>query len=76
MMARPKMATNFTVNGKAATTDAPPATPLLWVIREGLKLTGTKFGCGTGLCGACMVHIDGSARTPARLRFPTSPASR
>ena len=53
------MATNFTVNGKAASTDAPPATPLLWVIREDLKLTGTKFGCGTGLCGACMVHIDG-----------------
>ena len=53
------MATNFIVNGKAASTDAPPATPLLWVIREGFKLTGTKFGCGTGLCGACMVHIDG-----------------
>ena len=50
---------DFTVNGKAASSDAPPATPLLWVIREGLKLTGTKFGCGTGLCGACMVHIDG-----------------
>ena len=53
------MATNFTVNGKPATTNAPPLTPLLWVIREDLKLTGTKFGCGTGLCGACMVHIDG-----------------
>src|SRR5438876_334574 len=53
------MAINFTVNGKAASTDAPPATPLLWVLREGLKLTGTKYGCGTGLCGACMVHIDG-----------------
>ena len=53
------MTTNFTVNGRAASTDAPPATPLLWVIREELKLTGTKFGCGTGLCGACMVHIDG-----------------
>jgi len=53
------MATNFTVNGKTASTDAPPDTPLLWVIREGLKLTGTKFGCGTGLCGACMVHLDG-----------------
>ncbi len=53
------MAINFTVNGKAASTDAPPATPLLWVIREGLKLTGTKYGCGTGLCGACMVHIEG-----------------
>ena len=48
----------FTINGKTESTDAPPATPLLWVIREGLKLSGTKFGCGAGLCGACMVHID------------------
>ena len=53
------MAINFTVNGKPASSEAPRETPLLWVIREGLKLTGTKFGCGTGLCGACMVHIDG-----------------
>ena len=53
------MAINFTVNGKAASSNAPPTTPLLWVIREDLKLTGTKFGCGTGLCGVCMVHIDG-----------------
>src|ERR1700682_6508416 len=53
------MAFDFKVNGKAAHSDAPPNTPLLWVIREELKLTGTKFGCGTGLCGACMVHVDG-----------------
>ena len=54
------MAIQFTVNGKPASSDAPDHTPLLWVIREGLKLTGTKYGCGTGLCGACMVHIDGA----------------
>ncbi len=53
------MTVSFTVNNKAARSDAPPHTPLLWVIREELNLTGTKFGCGTGLCGACMVHIDG-----------------
>lgn len=53
------MGIDFIVNGKSVSTDAPPSTPLLWVIREDLKLTGTKFGCGQGLCGACMVHIDG-----------------
>ncbi len=52
------MAVQFAVNGRPTSTDAPPHTPLLWVIREELKLTGTKYGCGTGLCGACMVHID------------------
>ena len=54
------MAISFTVNRQPAHSDAPPDTPLLWIIREELKLTGTKFGCGAGLCGACMVHIDGN----------------
>jgi isoquinoline 1-oxidoreductase alpha subunit len=53
------MSIQFTVNGKLVSSDAPADTPLLWVLREEIKLTGTKFGCGTGLCGACMVHIDG-----------------
>src|SRR2546421_2941647 len=53
------MPVQFTINARAFTSDAPPQTPLLWIIREELKLTGTKFGCGAGLCGACMVHIDG-----------------
>ena len=53
------MPTRFMVNGKAVESNAPPQTPLLWVIREEIKLTGTKYGCGTGLCGACTVHIDG-----------------
>lgn len=55
--------TAFTINGRAVDVDAPPDAPLLWVIREHLKLTGTKFGCGIAQCGACTVHIDGM---PAR----------
>jgi isoquinoline 1-oxidoreductase alpha subunit len=54
-------ANTLTVNGKTATVEAEPDTPLLWVVREHMKLTGTKFGCGSGLCGACTVHIDGKA---------------
>jgi len=49
------------VNGKPYTVDVAPDVPLLWVIREHLKLTGTKFGCGIGMCGSCTVHIDGKA---------------
>lgn len=51
----------FNVNGKAVDVDVEPDTPLLWVLREQLNLTGTKFGCGIAQCGACTVHIDGSA---------------
>ena len=50
---------SFTLNGKPVSADAEPSTPLLWVIRDHVGLTGTKYGCGAGLCGACMVHIDG-----------------
>jgi len=55
--------TAFTINGKAVDVSANADTPLLWVIREHLKLTGTKFGCGAAQCGACTVHINGE---PAR----------
>jgi isoquinoline 1-oxidoreductase alpha subunit len=50
---------SLTVNGTAASVDADPATPLLWVLREALGLTGVKFGCGAGACGACAVHVNG-----------------
>ena len=52
--------TAFNLNGQAVDVVAAPDTPLLWVIREHLKLTGTKFGCGIAQCGACTVHVDGA----------------
>ena len=53
--------TSFFLNGKSVTVDDDPSTPLLWVIRDSLGLTGTKFGCGMALCGACTVHKNGEA---------------
>ena len=55
------MPTTLTVNGQTATLDLPDDTPLLWVLREGLNLTGTKFGCGIASCGACTVQMNGEA---------------
>ena len=53
--------TSFVLNGKSVQVDVDPATPLLWVLRESFGLTGTKYGCGMALCGACTVHLDGEA---------------
>ncbi|MBS1037731.1 MULTISPECIES: (2Fe-2S)-binding protein [Gluconobacter] len=55
------MTTKFELNGQPVSVDAPDDTPLLWVLRDELNLTGTKFGCGIGECGACTVHVGGRA---------------
>ena len=55
------MSTRFVLNGKPATSTLEPDTPLMWVLRDELGLTGTKFGCGVAQCGACTVHLDGEA---------------
>ena len=57
------MSVTFKVNGESRTVDVPGDMPLLWVLRDALGLTGTKFGCGLGQCGACTIHVDG---TPTR----------
>jgi isoquinoline 1-oxidoreductase alpha subunit len=67
------MPVELTVNGAAYSVDADPATPLLWVIRDQVGLTGTKFSCGIGQCGACTVHVDGA---PVRsCSFPLAAAA-
>jgi isoquinoline 1-oxidoreductase alpha subunit len=63
--------TGFTINGRKVDVDAEPDTPLLWVIREHLKMTGTKFGCGIAQCGACTVHIDGEAKRSCVTKLST-----
>ena len=52
---------NLTINGKKHQVDVDPDTPILWVLRDNIKLVGTKYGCGIGQCGACTVHLDGNA---------------
>lgn len=61
--------TTLTVNGAALRTDADPDTPLLWVLRDELGLTGTKFGCGVAACGACTVHVAGEAVRACQVRL-------
>ena len=59
------------INGKRFDVDVEPETPLLWVLRDALGLTGTKFGCGAAICGACTVHVDGSPMRSCALRIGT-----
>jgi len=60
------------INGRQQTIDADPAMPLLWVLRDLLDMTGTKYGCGMGLCGACTVHLDGAATRSCQVPVATA----
>src|ERR1700689_4762820 len=61
----------LTINGESKSVDAPPDSPLLWVLRDLLGMTGTKYGCGVALCGACTVHVDGVAARSCMLPLAT-----
>jgi isoquinoline 1-oxidoreductase alpha subunit len=69
------MSLTLNVNGKAYAVDAPPETPLLWVLRDELLLTGTKYGCGIAQCGACTVHLDGQASRSCQLPVGAVPSA-
>ena len=60
---------SLNINGRGYDVDVEPETPLLWVLRDTLGLTGTKFGCGAAICGACTVHVDGSPMRSCALRI-------
>ena len=62
---------NLTVNGKMRAYDGDPDMPLLWYVRDDLRLTGTRFGCGAGLCGACTVHVNGQAARACQTKMST-----
>lgn len=59
----------LTINGREQDWEGDPAQPLLWMLRDDLGLTGARYGCGIGICGACVVHVDGRARPACRLRM-------
>ena len=65
------MATTLNINGKLYQAASPPETPLLWVLRDELKLTGTKYGCGIAMCGACTVHLNGDATRSCQIPIGT-----
>ncbi len=70
------MPTRFVLNGENVSVEADPAMPLLWVLRDTLGLTGTKYGCGAGLCGACTVHLDGAAARACTLPLDAAAGAR